>query len=1036
MLAVVYAFEKFWYYLIMNKSIVHMDHSALKYLYAKKDAKARLLWWVLLLQEFDFKVVDTKGAENLAADHLSRLENSYENVLDPKEINETFPLETLSMVTFRGDSSASWFADFGNYHAGNFIVKEALDILKACHNGPTGGHHSANLTAKKAFPRFPFFLDLVRFCSDFVRYAHKEGVDFDESFAPVARLEAVRLFIVYVVVLYVVEDDGKMYQNYEEIDKGYVAFGGNPKGGKITGKDYEEIDKGYVAFGGNPKGGKITGKGIIKTGKLDFENVYFIKELKFNLFSVSQMCDKKNSVLFTDTECVVLSPNFKLPDDNHVLLRVPRKNNMYIVDLKNIIPKTGLTCLFAKATSDESRLWHRRLGHLNFKTMNKLVKGNLVKAKRGNKTLNEAARTMLAGSKLPTTFWAEEVNTACYVQNMTVDPPFPQEPKISQDVRFKPSNDVGKKVNEVSRQENEFKDQEEKDSVNRVNAVSSTVNTSSNEVNTVGSNRVFKKKLDVRGIMIRNKETLVAQGHTQEEGIDYDEVFAPVAKIEAISLFLAYASFKDFVVYQMDVKSTFLYGKIEEECKKQTMIANSTTEAEYVVASSCCGQSTDIAVDEAVHKKRGDSLVRATTTAFSLDAKQASGNIDKTQTKATSNEPSSQGTSSGNGPRRQATMRDTSAYTRYERASKMSRDLLLKGVNIPRSDKDSLKHIELMKMCTTLQKKVLNLEDELKRTKTAQQTKIDGLEKRVKKLEKKHRSRTHKLKSLYKLGLTTRVISSFDDEALDKKDTSKQERIDEIDVDEDIALMLIDTDVDAAQVTTVIADVLVSAAETIVTTALTITAESRKKNIEVHDKGKGKAKLIEEPMKLKKKDQILFDEEVARKLQEEIYKQERLVKERARQEEEANTALIETWEDIQVKVDADYQLAERLQAEEQEQLTDAEKANLFWINNFIDFRTELVEVSTKKDKAETTQERSSKRAGDELDQERSKKQKVEDDKEFEELKKCLEIIPDDGDEVTIEATPLSFKSPIIVDYKIYKEGKKNYFQIFREDGNS
>nr|GFB62125.1 putative nucleotidyltransferase, ribonuclease H [Tanacetum cinerariifolium] len=123
MLAVVYGFKKFRSYLIMNKSIVHTDHSALKYLFAKKDAKARLLQWVLLLQEFDFKVLDKKGAKNLAADHLSRLENPYENVLDPKEINETFPLETLSMVTFRGDFSAPWFADFGNYHAGNFIVK-------------------------------------------------------------------------------------------------------------------------------------------------------------------------------------------------------------------------------------------------------------------------------------------------------------------------------------------------------------------------------------------------------------------------------------------------------------------------------------------------------------------------------------------------------------------------------------------------------------------------------------------------------------------------------------------------------------------------------------------------------------------------------------------------------------------------------------------------------------------------------------------------------------------------------------------------
>nr|GEU94525.1 hypothetical protein [Tanacetum cinerariifolium] len=277
-------------------------------------------------------------------------------------------------------------------------------------------------------------------------------------------------------------------------------------------------------------------------------------------------------------------------------------------------------------------------------------------------------------------------------------------------------------------------------------------------------------------------------------------------------------------------------------------------------------------------------------------------------------------------------------------------------------------------------------------------------------------------------GIRMQVISSSDDEALDKEDTSNHRRIDEIDVDKDIALMLIDTDVDATQVTTAIADILVSAAETIVTTAPTITAESTKINVEVQEKGKRKAKLIEELVKLKKKDQILFDEEVARKVQEEIYEQERLIGEKARQKEEAN--------------------------KEQEQLTDAKKAKLFmefiekrrkffaikrtiekwnkpstkahhksimstylknkdgWkpralknksfteikelfdkamkrINNFIDFRTELVEVSKKKDKAETAQERSSKRVGDELDQKRSKKQKVKDDKESEELKKCL-----------------------------------------------
>nr|GEY36166.1 ribonuclease H-like domain-containing protein [Tanacetum cinerariifolium] len=109
---------------------------------------------------------------------------------------------------------------------------------------------------------------------------------------------------------------------------------------------FKELNGGYVAFGGNPKGGKITSKGKIKTGKLDFNDFYFVKELKFNLFSVSQMCDKKNSVLFTDTECLVISPDFKLHDESQVLLRLPRENNMYNVNLKNIVPFGDLTCLF------------------------------------------------------------------------------------------------------------------------------------------------------------------------------------------------------------------------------------------------------------------------------------------------------------------------------------------------------------------------------------------------------------------------------------------------------------------------------------------------------------------------------------------------------------------------------------------------------------------------------------------------------------------------------------------------------------------
>ncbi|GJR45160.1 reverse transcriptase domain-containing protein [Tanacetum coccineum] len=208
LLAVVYAFEKFRPYLVLSKSIVYTDHSALKYLLAKQDAKPRLLRWILLLQEFDVVIRDKKGAENLAADHLSRLENPHQSELEKKEITETFPLETLGMVTFRGDDNAPWFADFANYHAGNFMIKgmssqqkrkffkdvkhyfwddpflfkicadqvirrcvsgqEAFDILKACHSGPTGGHYGANYTAKKIFDSGFYWPTIYKDAHDFV----------------------------------------------------------------------------------------------------------------------------------------------------------------------------------------------------------------------------------------------------------------------------------------------------------------------------------------------------------------------------------------------------------------------------------------------------------------------------------------------------------------------------------------------------------------------------------------------------------------------------------------------------------------------------------------------------------------------------------------------------------------------------------------------------------------------------------------------------------------------------------------------------
>nr|GEU53031.1 putative ribonuclease H-like domain-containing protein [Tanacetum cinerariifolium] len=542
--------------------------------------------------------------------------------------------------------------------------------------------------------------------------------------------------------------------------------------------EFEEIDGGYVAFGWDPKGGKISSKGKINTGKLDFDDVYFVKELKFNLFSISKMCDRKNNVLFTDTECVVLSSNYKPPDDNHVLLTVLRENNMYIVDLKNVVPSGCLTCLFAKATLDKSNLWHQRLGHINFKTMNKHVKGNLVSG-LPSMIFENIILVLLVRRKSNIKPLAEAVNTACYLQNRvlvtkphnktpyelllgrspnigfmrpfgclvtilnTLDPIGKFDRKADEGflVRYsvnwigpkwlfdidtltmsmnyqpvvagiQPNDNAGikenldavtrliKKHNEKAKRDDKGKSHVDSlkgvrdlraeieefsfNSTIRVNVVSEPVNaagpnltnntnsfnTASLSVNAVslkfgiakkslfmdpskypddpnmpklediiylddeedvgaeadlsyleinipvscilitrvhknhfvnqiigdlnlapqtrsmtrmvkeqgglnqindedfhtylpkgkraiGSKGVFRNKKDERGIVIRNKPRLIAHGHTQEEGIDYDEVFAPVAKIEAIRMFLAYASFMGFMVYKV-VKA--LYG--------------------------------------------------------------------------------------------------------------------------------------------------------------------------------------------------------------------------------------------------------------------------------------------------------------------------------------------------------------------------------------------------------------------------------------------------------------------------------------------
>ncbi|GJU83794.1 putative ribonuclease H-like domain-containing protein [Tanacetum coccineum] len=336
--------------------------------------------------------------------------------------------------------------------------------------------------------------------------------------------------------------------------------------------DYEEIDGGFVAFRGNAKGGKITGK------------------------------------------------DFKLTDESHVLLKVPRKDNMYSVDLKNVVPQGGLTCLFEKATPDESDLWHRRLGHVNFKTMNKLVKGNLVRGTKENIDAGKASVETIPGKDyilLP--LWTQDSSLSSSLKDSSDAGFKPSGEEEKKDIKDPGNEDkdnvVGKNIvygynddpnmpnlEEIVHSDDDedvgaetditnldtyipvspipttriHKDHSVKQIIRDIHSAPQT-RRMTKSVTEHGPKKVIQALKDPSWIEAMQEELLqfklqqvwtlvdLPHGYTQEKGIDYDEVFAPVVRIEAIRLFLAYASFKDFFVYQMDVKSAFMYGKIKEE---------------------------------------------------------------------------------------------------------------------------------------------------------------------------------------------------------------------------------------------------------------------------------------------------------------------------------------------------------------------------------------------------------------------------------------------------------------------------------------
>ncbi|GJW08001.1 putative ribonuclease H-like domain-containing protein [Tanacetum coccineum] len=1110
-------------------------------------------------------------------------------------------------------------------------------------------------------------------------------------------------------------------------------------GNKSYLSDYKEINSGFVAFGGDPKGGKITGKGKIST----------------------------------DAGCVVLSPDFKLLDNNHVLLRVPRKDNMYSVDLKNIVPLGGTkTCKNAGKARVETILGKDYILLLFLNQDLPFSSSSKDSPNAGFKPLGEEEKKDVEhpeneDSEVPNT---EELRVirADEFYGCVDDPNMPNLEEIvysDVDAEANITNlDTHILVSPTPNIPEFTRIIHLNKSLRSIHSAPQTKIMTKSVTDHVEPKKVIQALTDPSRIEAMQDKLLqfkLQKGYTQEEGIDYDEVFALVARIEAIRLFLAYASFKDFVVYQMDVKSAFLYGKIEEEVyvcqppgfedpefpdrvykvekalyglhqapkawyetlstylldngfqrgqidktlrelctefeklmhkkfqmssmgelsfflglqvtqkddgifinqdkyvdeilKKfgfstvktastpmetskpllkdaeakdvdvhlyRSMIGSlmyltssrpdimfvvcacarfqvtpkvshlhvmkrffrylkgqpklslwypkdspfdleAYTDSDYAGASldrksttgdlltkafdindynglemlrmelrlklvtqkvnaaglylvllaeklvlpvttaegtvtplfatkliqpqedvgEGSGQPTKSqhtpTTDETVHEEKGDSMERAATTTASFNAEQDSGNIIRTQSMTTLNEPIPQGTGSGSGPRRQDTiLGDRPAQTRFERLPKQSNDLSLSRVNTLGSGEDRLKIMELMEICTKLSDKVLALEN----VKNAYDLEITSLKKRVKKLEKKKKARTPQLKRR----LLKVRIESF----ADKKTYGMYDQ---------------DIDVTTASAPVTTAGVSVSTAEPSTPPTTTTVIEDEDLTIAQtlmkmrSEKSKDKAKergskekssepatrptkgvTMQEPKKpLKKKDQIKFDEEVAKRLAEELEaeleEEERVTIQR---EEEANLI---SWDNTQAMMEADYELAQRLQAEEQGELTIEERSRLFVelmdkrkkhfaklraekirrkpptkaqkrnqmstylrnmagykhtqlknksfeeiqmlfdkemkrVNSFVPMDSEVVEGSGKKTESSRKETVSKKRAGEELDEESVKRQKLEDDAEKAELQLCLEIVPRDDEAVNVES--LSTKYPI-VDWKTH-----------------
>nr|GEV68447.1 integrase, catalytic region, zinc finger, CCHC-type, peptidase aspartic, catalytic [Tanacetum cinerariifolium] len=327
---------------------------------------------------------------------------------------------------------------------------------------------------------------------------------------------------------------------------------------------------------------KIMGYEDYQIRNVTISRVYYVKGLGHNLFSVVQFCDLNLEVAFCQHTCFIR--NLEGVD----LLTGSQRNNLYTLSLRDMTTSSPI-CLLSKASKTKSWLWHRRLSHLNFGTINHLARHGLVgdngtefvkqtlreyyekvgishetsiarspqqngAVKRRNRTLIEAAHTMLIYAKALLLLWAEAVATACYTQNRSIirlrhdKTPYKLLHDKLPDLSFfrvfgalcYPKNDTGN-----------LGKLQPKDDIDKVMVIT--------------LKWIYKVKLDELGGILKNKARLLARGDREEEGINYEESFAPVARLDAIRIFLAFAAHMNMIVYQMDVKMAFLNGILREE---------------------------------------------------------------------------------------------------------------------------------------------------------------------------------------------------------------------------------------------------------------------------------------------------------------------------------------------------------------------------------------------------------------------------------------------------------------------------------------